>query len=67
MDSLSLSFSQEASASFERWEKLMSSESENQFVEVMSLITHMYKQTAVAKVKSVCKILKMFISHFSSP
>ncbi|KTF82382.1 hypothetical protein cypCar_00044895 [Cyprinus carpio] len=39
----------EASASFERWEKLMSSESENQFVEVMSLITHMYKQTAVAK------------------
>uniref|UniRef100_A0A672Q0G8 Zinc finger, RAN-binding domain containing 3 n=1 Tax=Sinocyclocheilus grahami TaxID=75366 RepID=A0A672Q0G8_SINGR len=31
MDSLSLSFSQEASASFERWEKLMSSESENQF------------------------------------
>ncbi|RXN09272.1 DNA annealing helicase and endonuclease ZRANB3 [Labeo rohita] len=39
----------EASASFEQWEKLMSSESENQFVEVMSLITHMYKQTAVAK------------------
>ncbi len=32
----------------------MSSESENQFVEVMSLITHMYKQTAVAKVKCVC-------------
>lgn len=31
----------------------MSSESENQFVEVMSLITHMYKQTAVAKVKRV--------------
>ncbi len=54
MDSLSLSFSQEASASFEQWEKLMSSESENQFVEVMSLITHMYKQTAVAKVKCVC-------------
>ncbi|KTG34730.1 hypothetical protein cypCar_00018072, partial [Cyprinus carpio] len=40
----------EASASFEQWEKLMSSESENQFVEVMSLITHMYKQTAVAKI-----------------
>ncbi|KAI2650516.1 DNA annealing helicase and endonuclease ZRANB3 [Labeo rohita] len=49
----------EASASFEQWEKLMSSESENQFVEVMSLITHMYKQTAVAKVKQACKILKI--------
>lgn len=48
--SLSRSLSQEASSSFEQWEKLMSSQSENQFVEVMSLITHMYKQTAIAKV-----------------
>uniref|UniRef100_A0A8C1IPD4 Zinc finger, RAN-binding domain containing 3 n=1 Tax=Cyprinus carpio TaxID=7962 RepID=A0A8C1IPD4_CYPCA len=61
MDSLSLSFSQEASASFERWEKLMSSESENQFVEVMSLITHMYKQTAVAKAGAVKDYIKMML------
>uniref|UniRef100_A0A8C2HG78 Zinc finger, RAN-binding domain containing 3 n=1 Tax=Cyprinus carpio TaxID=7962 RepID=A0A8C2HG78_CYPCA len=51
----------EASASFERWEKLMSSESENQFVEVMSLITHMYKQTAVAKAGAVKDYIKMML------
>uniref|UniRef100_A0A8C1Q7P2 Zinc finger, RAN-binding domain containing 3 n=1 Tax=Cyprinus carpio TaxID=7962 RepID=A0A8C1Q7P2_CYPCA len=48
-------------ASFERWEKLMSSESENQFVEVMSLITHMYKQTAVAKAGAVKDYIKMML------
>uniref|UniRef100_A0A672NYS9 Zinc finger, RAN-binding domain containing 3 n=1 Tax=Sinocyclocheilus grahami TaxID=75366 RepID=A0A672NYS9_SINGR len=51
----------EASASFERWEKLMSSESENQFVEVMSLITHMYKQTAIAKAGAVKDYIKMML------
>uniref|UniRef100_A0A8C1IDA0 Zinc finger, RAN-binding domain containing 3 n=1 Tax=Cyprinus carpio TaxID=7962 RepID=A0A8C1IDA0_CYPCA len=51
----------EASASFEQWEKLMSSESENQFVEVMSLITHMYKQTAVAKAGAVKDYIKMML------
>uniref|UniRef100_A0A8C2GTF9 Zinc finger, RAN-binding domain containing 3 n=1 Tax=Cyprinus carpio TaxID=7962 RepID=A0A8C2GTF9_CYPCA len=51
----------ETSASFERWEKLMSSESENQFVEVMSLITHMYKQTAVAKAGAVKDYIKMML------
>ncbi|XP_016406928.1 DNA annealing helicase and endonuclease ZRANB3 [Sinocyclocheilus rhinocerous] len=51
----------EASASFEQWEKLMSSESENQFVEVMSLITHMYKQTAIAKAGAVKDYIKMML------
>ncbi|KAK7126664.1 hypothetical protein R3I94_017995 [Phoxinus phoxinus] len=51
----------EASASFEQWEKLMSSESENQFVEVMGLITHMYKQTAVAKAGAVKDYIKMML------
>lgn len=50
----------------------MSSPSENQFVEVMGLITHMYKQTAIAKVFFMCvcvfKICVKFIhtrSHFN--
>ncbi|XP_056615680.1 DNA annealing helicase and endonuclease ZRANB3 isoform X1 [Triplophysa dalaica] len=53
--------SKEASASFEQWEKLMSSQSENQFVEVMSLITHMYKQTAIAKAGAVKDYIKMML------
>ncbi|XP_065100649.1 DNA annealing helicase and endonuclease ZRANB3 [Paramisgurnus dabryanus] len=51
----------EASASFEQWEKLMSSQSESQFGEVMSLITHMYKQTAIAKAGAVKDYIKMML------
>lgn len=51
----------EASASFEQWEKTMSSPSENQFVEVMSLITRMYKQTAIAKAGAVKDYIKMML------
>lgn len=47
---------QEASASFAEWERLMKglgsgvAATENPFTEVMSLVTQMYKQTAIAKV-----------------
>lgn len=48
---------QEATASFAKWESLMKgcgsevvATSSNPFTEVMSLITQMYKQTAIAKV-----------------
>lgn len=51
----------EASASFEQWERLMSSQSESQFGEVMSLITHMYKQTAIAKAGAVKDYIKMML------
>ncbi|XP_066509369.1 DNA annealing helicase and endonuclease ZRANB3-like isoform X2 [Hoplias malabaricus] len=57
----------EASASFERWERLMrsldsgKSETENPFCEVMSLITQMYKQTAVAKAGAVKDYIKMML------
>uniref|UniRef100_A0AAR2IYX7 Zinc finger, RAN-binding domain containing 3 n=1 Tax=Pygocentrus nattereri TaxID=42514 RepID=A0AAR2IYX7_PYGNA len=57
----------EASASFEQWERLMrsldsgESDSENPFTEVMSLITQMYKQTAVAKAGAVKDYIKMML------
>lgn len=45
---------QELNASFEDWEKLMRSSdsdaTESHFVQIMGLITRMYKQTAIAKV-----------------
>lgn len=47
---------QEASASFVKWEELMNGQglgafaTDNPFTEVMSLVTQMYKQTAIAKV-----------------
>lgn len=45
---------QEAAASFAEWERLMkglgSGVADNPFTEVMSLVTQMYKQTAIAKV-----------------
>lgn len=47
---------QEASASFTEWEKLMKglgsgvATTDNPFTQVMSLVTQMYKQTAIAKV-----------------
>lgn len=48
---------QEASASFAEWERLMKSlgsgaaTTDTPFTEVMGLVTQMYKQTAIAKVK----------------
>lgn len=45
---------QELNASFEEWEKLMRASNldsaESDFVQVMGLITRMFKQTAIAKV-----------------
>lgn len=47
---------QEASASFAEWERLMKGmgsgvvATDNPFTQVMSLVTQMYKQTAIAKV-----------------
>lgn len=52
--SLSPPHEQEAASSFAQWEALMrgrgSSEDGDPFSEVMTLVTHMYKQTAIAKV-----------------
>lgn len=52
--SLSLLSEQEAVSSFAQWEALMrgrgSSQEGDPFAEVMTLVTHMYKQTAIAKV-----------------
>lgn len=52
--SLPLFALQEAAASFAEWERLMkglgSGVADNPFTEVMSLVTQMYKQTAIAKV-----------------
>lgn len=52
---------QELNTSFEEWEKLMRASnldsSKDDFVQVMSLITRMFKQTAIAKV-----IMKCFVS-----
>lgn len=51
-----LLYLQEASASFAKWEELMKGQgsgafaADNPFTEVMSLVTQMYKQTAIAKV-----------------
>lgn len=48
---------QEASASFAQWERLMKGlrsgveTTENPFTQVMGLVTQIYKQTAVAKVR----------------
>lgn len=52
--SLSLLPEQEAASSFAQWEALIrgrgSSQEGDPFAEVMTLVTHMYKQTAIAKV-----------------
>lgn len=64
--SLSLSplHEQEAASSFAQWEALMrgrgSSEEGDPFSEVMTLVTHMYKQTALAKVIQAELILIRF-------
>ncbi|XP_072226584.1 DNA annealing helicase and endonuclease ZRANB3 [Leuresthes tenuis] len=57
----------EASASFAEWERLMKglgsgvSATDNPFTEVMSLVTRMYKQTAVAKAGAVKDYIKMML------
>ncbi|KAG7467329.1 hypothetical protein MATL_G00152150 [Megalops atlanticus] len=59
----------EASASFEEWEKLMrkldsgAGGDDNPFVEVMGLITRMYKQTAIAKAGAVKDYIKMMLEN----
>ncbi|XP_062383557.1 DNA annealing helicase and endonuclease ZRANB3 [Sardina pilchardus] len=59
----------EASADLEEWERLMRSVdtgaavSDNPFVEVMGLITRMYKNTAVAKAGAVKDYIKMMLEN----
>ncbi|XP_015260690.1 PREDICTED: DNA annealing helicase and endonuclease ZRANB3, partial [Cyprinodon variegatus] len=59
--------SKEASASFAEWERLMKglgsgvAATENPFTEVMSLVTQMYKQTAIAKAGAVKDYIKMML------
>ncbi|KAL2087898.1 hypothetical protein ACEWY4_016726 [Coilia grayii] len=59
----------EASSSLEEWERLMrttgsgASASDNPFVEVMALITRMYKHTAVAKAGAVKDYIKMMLEN----
>ncbi|XP_028662380.2 DNA annealing helicase and endonuclease ZRANB3 [Erpetoichthys calabaricus] len=59
----------EACASFEEWEKLMRAQNlgtagiDNPFVEVMGLITRMYKQTAIAKAGAVKDYIKMMLEN----
>ncbi|KAK2856896.1 hypothetical protein Q5P01_005631 [Channa striata] len=57
----------EASASFAEWERLMKGSGsgvvtmDNPFTEVMSLVTQMYKQTAIAKAGAVKDYIKMML------
>ncbi|XP_076159650.1 DNA annealing helicase and endonuclease ZRANB3 [Alosa pseudoharengus] len=59
----------EASTGLEEWERLMRSvdsgaaASDNSFVEVMGLITRMYKHTAVAKAGAVKDYIKMMLEN----
>uniref|UniRef100_A0A3B3SKA1 Zinc finger RANBP2-type containing 3 n=1 Tax=Paramormyrops kingsleyae TaxID=1676925 RepID=A0A3B3SKA1_9TELE len=60
----------EASASFEEWQKLMGvlasgapHSEKDPFVEVMGLITRMYKQTAIAKAGAVKDYIKMMLEN----
>lgn len=61
---------QEASASFAEWEKLMKGmgsavvATDNPFTQVMSLVTQMYKQTAIAKVMGDQGEYIFFIIHW---
>ncbi|XP_069052358.1 DNA annealing helicase and endonuclease ZRANB3 isoform X2 [Lepisosteus oculatus] len=61
--------SKEACASFEEWEKLMrtldagTAGTDNPFVEVMGLVTRMYKQTAIAKAGAVKDYIKMMLEN----
>uniref|UniRef100_A0A671YZ57 Zinc finger RANBP2-type containing 3 n=1 Tax=Sparus aurata TaxID=8175 RepID=A0A671YZ57_SPAAU len=57
----------EASASFAEWERLMKGmgsgvvATDNPFTQVMSLVTQMYKQTAIAKAGAVKDYIKMML------
>ncbi|XP_006018446.1 DNA annealing helicase and endonuclease ZRANB3 isoform X1 [Alligator sinensis] len=57
----------ELNASFEDWEKLMRSSdsdaTESHFVQIMGLITRMYKQTAIAKAGAVKDYIKMMLEN----
>ncbi|KAL8183241.1 UNVERIFIED_CONTAM: Swi SNF matrix associated, actin dependent regulator of chromatin [Gekko kuhli] len=55
----------ELNASFEEWEKLMrtADSTENDFVQVMGLITRMFKETAVAKAGAVKDYIKMLLEN----
>ncbi|XP_053109716.1 DNA annealing helicase and endonuclease ZRANB3 isoform X2 [Hemicordylus capensis] len=57
----------ELNASFEEWEKLMRASNldstENDFVQVMGLITRMFKQTAIAKAGAVKDYIKMLLEN----
>ncbi|MEQ2219037.1 Swi SNF matrix associated, actin dependent regulator of chromatin, partial [Xenoophorus captivus] len=61
----------EASASFAEWERLMKglgsgvAATENPFVEVMGLVTQMYKQTAIAKVIGDQMVICLDLSSMS--
>ncbi|XP_072274192.1 DNA annealing helicase and endonuclease ZRANB3 isoform X3 [Pyxicephalus adspersus] len=59
----------EMNTSFEEWEKLMrcpesmASDSTSPFIQVMGLITRMYKQTALAKAGAVKDYIKMMLEN----
>ncbi|XP_068102030.1 DNA annealing helicase and endonuclease ZRANB3 [Hyperolius riggenbachi] len=59
----------EMNASFAEWEKLirhpesMASDSSNPFIQVMGLITRMFKQTALAKAGAVKDYVKMMLEN----
>nr|XP_025037433.1 DNA annealing helicase and endonuclease ZRANB3 isoform X2 [Pelodiscus sinensis] len=57
----------ELNTSFEEWEKLMrapkSDVIESHFVQVMGQITHLYKQTAIAKAGAVKDYIKMMLEN----
>ncbi|XP_028600619.2 DNA annealing helicase and endonuclease ZRANB3 isoform X3 [Podarcis muralis] len=59
--------STELNASFEEWEKLMRASNldsaESDFFQVMSLITSMFKQTAIAKAGAVQDYIKMLLQN----
>ncbi|XP_048390481.1 DNA annealing helicase and endonuclease ZRANB3 isoform X2 [Stegostoma tigrinum] len=64
---LSKEAAKEMNSSIEEWEKLMrelrssSAETDNPFIQVMGLITRMYKQTAVAKAGAVKDYIRMML------
>ncbi|XP_008049715.2 DNA annealing helicase and endonuclease ZRANB3 [Carlito syrichta] len=55
----------ELNASFEEWEKLMRAPNSGATETVMGLITHMFKQTAIAKAGAVKDYIKMMLQNES--
>ncbi|XP_053554213.1 DNA annealing helicase and endonuclease ZRANB3 isoform X2 [Bombina bombina] len=59
----------EMNSSFEEWERMMrvpdsiAHENSNPFIQVMGLITRMYKQTAIAKAGAVKDYIKMMLEN----